>query len=145
MVYSYPLLTDLVASHFDAAGQPNGWMARGPFIALYAGVVALLTIVFCIMGLFIRKVPPHLINLPYRDYWLAPERREASCFYLQDWMLQMGSATLVFLISIMHGVICFNIEQPAVLFRGTGWLIGAFLFFTFVWCIRLFLRFPKPA
>ena len=144
MIYSYPLLADRVATHFNAAGRPNGWMTRDCFIAFYAGTVLLTTAVFGFFSLLLPKMPTRMINLPYRDYWLGPERRQASLVYLTEWMQQMGCATLAFLIGLMHQVVCFNIEQQKTLTQGSWALLAAYLFFTFVWVVRLYVRFRKP-
>jgi hypothetical protein len=91
----------VVASHFDAAGRVNGWMPRGPFVGLYAGVVALLTAVFVIASLAMR-VPGLRVNLPNRDHWLAPERRDATFSWLAAWSYGMASITVWLIIGIMR-------------------------------------------
>lgn len=60
-----------VASHFDWNGQPDGWMDRGTYlIVMLAAGVALPWVAYVAMR-FVRRVRD-------ADYWLAPERRDAT-------------------------------------------------------------------
>ena len=34
--HDFPLLPNRLASHFDAAGAPNGWMDKSQFFMIYA-------------------------------------------------------------------------------------------------------------
>src|SRR5712675_1010261 len=75
------LLPQRMATHFDINGQPNGWMTRSSAVLLQ-GIVGLL-LPLIIVGIFfvIRFAPARLINLPHRDFWFAPERRDETCAY----------------------------------------------------------------
>jgi uncharacterized membrane protein len=37
LAWAYPQLPELVATHFDGAGRPNGWMRRDSSVAFEAG------------------------------------------------------------------------------------------------------------
>ena len=67
-----------VASHFDGAGRPNGWMARDGFVLFQCGLVLTLGALFGIGGRLLKVTPNGWINLPNKNYWLAPERRAES-------------------------------------------------------------------
>src|SRR5207237_1170658 len=82
LAYSAGELPERVATHFDASGQPNGWMSRhGHIIFIMLLGLALPLLVagsfFCL-----RFFPGRGINLPHREYWLAPERRAGTFSYL---------------------------------------------------------------
>ena len=94
-------LPPVVASHFDAAGRANGWMPRGAFVGFYLGAVALVTVVFVIVALAPR-IPGARINLPHRDHWLAPERRDETFAWISGWGYAMGTVTVWLLIAIMR-------------------------------------------
>ena len=70
-------LPETMASHFDATGNANGFMARDTylnFITLVAVGSPLLIV--AVQALVLSQVAR--INIPNRDYWLAPERRAAT-------------------------------------------------------------------
>ncbi len=98
----YPRLPVSVASHFDASGRANGWMSRDGFVLMYAGVVALIGVLFAAIALLLRRIPDALINLPHKDHWLDPARREQTLAWLGRWMLWLGVATIAFLIWVMQ-------------------------------------------
>ena len=80
--YYYPLLPKVVASHFDVHGIANGWQTKQGFFEVLAGTTALSA--FLIFGIptMIGIIPDQFINLPNKDYWLAPEQRAASLEFL---------------------------------------------------------------
>lgn len=74
---------DVVASHFDDAGQPDDWSSKGSLLALFVplgvGIPALMSIRW-----IWEKLPTGLINIPSKEYWL--ERGEAD--YLYDCLIE---------------------------------------------------------
>jgi|SRR5581483_4971729 len=134
-------LPERVASHFDFAGQPNGWSARGSFLTSYLGVVALLLLVGVGSGLAFAKLPIRWIDLPNRAYWLDPERRQATVRWMRawsQWLCAVSIATMTFIwneiaranqhtpvelgASFTYGVAGFLIVLAAM----TGWLVARF-------------------
>src|SRR3954468_21478203 len=82
LISSAPQLPDRVATHFGAGGEPDGWMSRSSHL-LFMGVFGLAFPLF-VVGLFfiLRFLPDSGLNIPHRDYWLAPERRSETFAYL---------------------------------------------------------------
>src|SRR4051794_16547662 len=79
-------LPAVMASHFSAFGTPDGAMPRDAFftsLALGCGAAVLLP---ALAPQVLRHVPAAAINIPHRDYWLAPERRAASIARLEHWL-----------------------------------------------------------
>jgi uncharacterized membrane protein len=75
--YYYRLLPKVVASHFDLHGIANGWQTKQGFFEVLAGTTVLSA--FLVFGIpTMIAVMPGLINLPNKDYWLAPGQRAAS-------------------------------------------------------------------
>ena len=138
-------LPAFVASHFDAAGDPNAFMPRARYvrfvlclaIGLPAAVVTVLSVVY-----------RHARNmkLPHREYWLAPERNESTRSFLIAHGVWFGSL-LVILICFMHWLeLGANRLQPPHLSNeefGIGML--AFLVATAVWIGALMAAFRRPA
>ncbi len=100
--YYYPKLPPTVASHFDARGKANDWMPKESFVALNAIVLASLLTVVLIMGLVIPRVPVALINLPHKEYWLAPERSRQTRASVFGGLLTCFNATGILLIGIFE-------------------------------------------
>ncbi len=105
IAHYYPMMPDTMASHFDGAGRPNGFQSRGAFFGLTA--VMLVTVVAIFMGLasLIRLLPPSWVNLPHREYWLAPERLEGTVDFIGQQMEWFGVATLLLLLLVIQAAI----------------------------------------
>lgn len=84
-----------VASHFDAAGLPNGWIGRDGLLALHAALMTLMVGLFVAVPSLLGRVPVRLVNLPHRDHWLAPERRTATLATIEAWMGALGLLVVV--------------------------------------------------
>lgn len=83
-------LPPVVASHFDAAGAPNGWSSRSGYVTLLlavgvgvpGGVIAL------VHGLTQRG--PDLLNVPSRGYWRLPAHRDEAVRRVRAYMWWLG-------------------------------------------------------
>jgi len=145
LIASIALLPDRVATHFDAAGRPNDWMNRTTHLLLMTllGIVLPGTIIGCTA--LTRFLPISLINLPHRDYWLAPERREQTVADLYRSSFWMAALCLLFLTGIHLTVVAANRQQPVRLPTvPTLVLVGGFLLGTLLWIAGLIRRFHRP-
>ena len=86
----YPQMPDIIASHFDGSGTPNDWAGKTGFFALYGLILALLAIIFLYVPVWSEKHPKFGMNLPHRDYWLAPEQRAQTLAFFKRQMIIMG-------------------------------------------------------
>jgi uncharacterized membrane protein len=88
-------LPPTVASHFGASGAADGFMPRTGYLAVMLAVTVALPLLLALLhGLVI---PVHLINVPNREYWLAPERRAETFAYLHAQTLRLARLLVVFL------------------------------------------------
>lgn len=94
----YPQLPERMASHFAADGTPNGWSPKQAFFILMAAVIAVTAIPAFLVPLKLRSLPHHKINLPNKDYWLAPEREEQTYGIFRTYMAWFGCALLFVLL-----------------------------------------------
>jgi uncharacterized membrane protein len=140
--YYYPLLPGRVASHFGASGLPDAWSSREAFIRMYLIVMALIVAAFPGIGFLLRKTPTSLINLPNKDYWLAPERREETIEYLANQFLWFGSATLLLLFDIFHQSFMVQLGRAQGLAHPVVSLV-AYIGFAVLWSIALIRRFSR--
>ncbi len=140
-----PLLPDTLATHFDFAGHPNGWMTREGFFWFYGILLFVMIGVFGIIGQVMYKLPNWLINVPHKKYWLAPERRIESIHSLQKLLHVTGAVICVYIALLMQAVIVANLQDtpmlgPDKVFPSLGVLM-MFIIGTLVYTYR---RFPKP-
>lgn len=112
MAYFYPQLPDTVASHFGAGGKPDGWSSKQAFFTIFAAILAMMVVIFLGIPFAIDKLPASWINLPKKDYWLAPERKPATMWMLSQFFLWYGNATLILLIFTLHLTALANLETP---------------------------------
>ncbi|HET6142205.1 MAG TPA: DUF1648 domain-containing protein [Candidatus Acidoferrales bacterium] len=102
-IHDFPLLPGRMASHFGASGSPNGWMTKSQFFITYA--LVLLPALFIEFWLHrkVSKSPGARINLPNREYWLAPERRAETFAYFENFFAWYGCAFL-FVVATVTGM-----------------------------------------
>jgi hypothetical protein len=112
LLASSALLPPMVASHFVSGGAANAFMPRSGYVAFMLVLTIGLPSLLVASHVLLRRLPATRINLPNRDYWLAPERREATLAYLSSRGAQFGSLLLVFLCIVQALVIEANATQP---------------------------------
>jgi uncharacterized membrane protein len=144
MAFYYPLLPAKLASHFGPDGRADGWMAKLDFVIFHLVMTTLLALLFGGMGALMHKIPNDAINLPNKEYWLAPERREQTLRQFSKEMSVFGIACLAFLFAVIQTVILSNLagkNQLGPLFF--VYFIG-FLLFTAHWAVQLTKRYKLP-
>jgi putative flippase GtrA len=134
-----------VASHFNANGVADGWMSRAEYLFFIGLFPCALAVFLALIGSTLRWLPAHAINIPRRDYWLAPERKNRTAALFFRWMA-VPACLLVALFAQLHLVtLLANQTTPAHFSAGLlmGPVIG-FLVALMVWIIGLVLRFAEP-
>jgi uncharacterized membrane protein len=143
--FTYDALPGRVASHFGLDGQPNGWMSRDALVACSLGLGILLPAIMIGMMAAAGRIPVSFVNLPHRDYWLAPERRRATSAVLLRYALWFSALNVLFVTGLHLLLVQANMVGGSYRLNGTGLLVivGGFLLGTAVWCICLIARFAK--
>jgi len=137
-------LPPIVASHFGAGGVANGFMGRGAYTLLMLIVVIAVPMLIASSTVVVRILPPRLVNLPNKEYWLAPERRAASLEALGSLGLRFAVALAVFLCFVHWLVVQANSVQPPKLQE--AWLFVGLAVFgaaTLGWIYGVFRRFRR--
>ena len=144
LVWASQQLPPQVAAHFDARGVPDHWMSRESHLMLMA-LVGLGMPLF-LVGVFysIRFFPVNLVNLPHRDYWLAAERRAATCAELLAFGVWFAVFETLFFLGVHILVVQANQAQPARLSSAVWMLLAGFLVLLVGWLAALFRRFHRP-
>jgi uncharacterized membrane protein len=136
-------LPEQVATHFNPRGEPDAWMSRNVHTAFQAGLALFIAAVFAGLARFIDRLPAHLINVPHREYWLAPERRAASLQAVGSLLHTIGCATLGFFMFMFHHVHRANLSGGRLELELMPLIIGQFLLVIGLVVIGLF-RFRRP-
>jgi hypothetical protein len=139
---NYAPLPDVVASHFNGSGVANGWQSKSVFFAFFVGAIALASLVaFGIPGI-ISKMPVDLINLPYKEYWLAAERKAGTLDFLDRSFAWFGCAVLLVVTTAVNYAIERNLHPEAQLDPPVlVYVLGGFFIFTILWSIRMLTHF----
>jgi len=144
--FVYPQLPDLMASHFNAGGVATSFMPKAGFFGLFLFVMIFASIPAFLVPWQIAALPNNKINLPNKEYWLAPERRAETIQYIGMRMGWFGCALLAFLLYGFHFAVSANL-RPDHTFDSTSFLfgLGVFFAFIFVWLTRMLGHFRRPA
>jgi uncharacterized membrane protein len=146
--FSSEQLPERVATHFGARGEPNGWMSREGHLRFMLFFGAALPVFILGLFVFIRRTHGWGLNIPHRDYWLAPERREDTLASIQRDGSWLAGLLIMFLAAIHYSIVAANAQTPAVLpmtqFIG---IVGGFLLAMGAWSVvflgRFFRRPPR--
>jgi uncharacterized membrane protein len=133
-----------MASHFGAGGRPNGWMSREGFFGTMALVGGGTSALLLLLPLLLRVIPPELINLPNRDYWLAEGRRAETIARLGRFMSWFGFATAAFIALVLELSIEANLGEGTL---DTGAFIvgvGVYLLALVAVLVAVFRSFRLP-
>jgi uncharacterized membrane protein len=140
----YPLLSAVIASHFDLHGNPNGWETKQAFFDIFAGLTLLSAALVFGLPRIIVVMPKQLINLPNKGYWLGAEQWTASMRFLSGWFAWFGFAVYAVIVVAFDYAVQSNLHLPAGLNPARLWyMLGFFAAFTLVWTIVLMSRFGR--
>ena len=98
MLYSYFTLPDKVAVHFSPGGTPNNWMSRLNYVISFGSLG--IAVPLFIIGLFhlIKSIPKGLINLPNKEYWLAPDQFQQTTIDIKNFGIWLAIILLIIFI-----------------------------------------------
>jgi uncharacterized membrane protein len=140
----FDALPEVMASHFDAAGQPNGFQDKQSFAAVSLALSAGNLMLFGALPWLLRKLPVSLINLPHREFWLAPGRRQGALARLDVYMDWFACATTALLAAVFELVLRANLARAPLASAATWLLLTSYLVFTLVWLVSLWRAFRLP-
>jgi uncharacterized membrane protein len=144
--YYYAVLPERVASEFDLAGEPKTWMAKGTFVIFNATLLIALPAFLLAVAWISTKLPKWMIDLPHKDYWLAPERKAETAASLFRYILWLACGIELFLTALVGLVYRANLGHPETMRIAPNILLTCFLTFMAGWIFcfyRKFKRVPK--
>jgi len=85
-----PRLPVVVASHFDAAGAPNGWSSRHGYVllVLIIGIALPSGVIGVVHAVTARGAAG--LNIPARDYWMDPSRQGQAVELVRSYIWWLG-------------------------------------------------------
>ena len=144
IIYTTRYLPDPVATNFGGENRANAWMSRNDYLLFMLSFTVGLSmfVSFCV-GTLPRKFP-QWTNVPHRDYWLAPARREESLRYLSAHGKRLGCLIVMMMLAMHYVILKANHTQPPMLPLSifTSVIFGFSLALVW-WVVRLYRRFPK--
>jgi uncharacterized membrane protein len=127
-----------VAVHFDLSGKPDRWMDRDAATWMMAAFQVGLPAALVLISRLAAGLPNELVNLPRKEYWLAPERRAETMQYMQERMGWIAVLTALFVMRVNQLTYQANqagerlspggmIVLMALFIGGMAWLLGGML------------------
>lgn len=134
-----------VATHFGIDGQPNAWMSRNGATATMLASQIGLPLFLSGLGASLGWLPVSLINIPNRQYWFEPQRRESTIRYMRRLLMFIALLTSLFLMWLSHLTFRANMSGSGLPLRdATGGLL-LFLIGVFSTIGRSLWRFRRPS
>ena len=138
-------LPPIVASHFDAAGVPNGWSSRELYAALLLAVGAVLPLGMVGLIHALTRRGPELLNIPARGFWTRPENRAEAVHRVRTHMWWLGSILTGTALAI-HGLIlqAHTSDPPHLSATGIWLLLAAVVGMIGLWAARWYRLLRQP-
>lgn len=138
-------LPERVATHFDLSGQPNGWMDRFTHLAFFGGFGLVLPLALVGVCFALRFAPDSSINIPNREFWLAPERRAKTISFVFQHSLWLACGTVAFVTGVHLLIVQANSQIPAQLPLAPilAWM-GCLIVGIAVWAGLMLRHFKRP-
>ena len=89
-----------VPVHFGVDGASDRWGDASTLLALDVAMVVGGTVLFASVAWLVRVLPDDLVNLPHKEYWLAPERRRDAERKVAVWADTMGTAVNLLMLAL---------------------------------------------
>ena len=138
-------LPNVVASHFGPGGSANGFMPHAFYVRFMLAFVVLLPLLLSLVAGAVARLPVKLVNIPNRQYWLAPGRRAQAVDMLRGRMQLFAAMLAAFLCYVHWLVVRANQSQPPML-DNRRFVAGmaVFMFSLVIWIVALRRKFRPP-
>jgi serine/threonine-protein kinase len=141
--YFYSRLPPEVASEFSFSGEPQRSMSKGMFLIFNLATLTLLPLLMLGLGWISTKLPRWMIDLPNKDYWLAPERIKETASGIFDFVLWQSVAVVAFLTFVLGCAIFANMGHAEAMRIPPSAALLAYLIFVAVSVLRFYRKYKK--
>ena len=138
-----PQMPAEVPAHFDAAGEPDRWSTRKGLVVTFIVIHAASLLTTLGMGYAIRWFPVSMVNLPNREYWLAPERSRNTYRVLFDLMCWVESGTILLMMGIFQLSYWVGVQQRTTINPEFFVLLGTYIAFVLGISAWIYIRFSR--
>lgn len=139
------ILPSEVAIHFGRNGIPDSWAPKETNAIIFLVIQLPLFILFYSASILPLKIPPKLLSLPNKNYWLKEENISRIKPQLVSLMLEFGCALFTFLLGTGLLTLEANLSDPVRLNEAIFFpLFIAFMIFTGYWCVKFTMAFKIP-
>ncbi len=134
-----------MAAHFNAAGDPDRFVSKAEFFLFQIQTLFVIVLVSLPLQVLFLILPPDLINMPNREYWLAPERRTETVARLGDFGSLMFGVILLAILAAFEISVHANLQTPIHFNAGLmGVVMVASMGFIMLMLMRLLVSFRLP-
>lgn len=135
-----PRLPSRIATHFDAAGLPNGWNGAEALTRDIALMIATFAALFLAAGL-VDHVPMSAMRLPGGPRERDAAKEKAAKAYIRDWARWSIVLTLALIAFVIGRVLAANLQPAPRLGNEMFLALGAYLIATGAMLFALIRRF----
>jgi hypothetical protein len=132
IAYHYPRLPEQVPTHFGLTGQPDAWSSRQAFLLGAILVPTVLVLFFSGLAFAMLKVPLRFLNVPRREYWLAPEREDYTRRMIGELIIWLGLTMLATLSALNHSIMRASLTSSPNLGSWPWWILAGNLAMTLI-------------
>lgn len=144
-LFSWFILPDNVAIHFNASGTPDGWAPGWFHIVSFTVLMAVLYASFALAPRLLEEVPAKYVSLPNRDYWLQDENRPEAVRRMSNLMHSFGAVTGLLMLAVLIMLIKANLSDQVRLPGRLMWIMMiAYFSYMAWWLVRIFTAFRIP-
>ena len=138
-------LPPTVAAHFGANGAPDGYMSREAYVAFMTLLIVVLPLLLAATGRLSARLPSRVVNLPHKDYWLAPERRAGTLARIGLLSALYAHVLVLFLVFAHWLIVDAHGQTPVQLAEGPFFAgLGIFVAITLAWAMAFHFAFRRP-
>jgi uncharacterized membrane protein len=108
------LSPDVMAAHFNMQGNPDRFVPKLVFFGYQAQTVLVVIILSLVMQVLPVILPMQWINMPNREYWYSPERREATVNRLSSFAAALFALILLGIQAAFELAVSANLHEPII-------------------------------
>lgn len=127
VLYFWPKLPAQAASQFGAGGQVTSRMPKSSLCVMMLVMNVGLPLFLLAIANGIRHLPTSLVNIPNREFWFHPDRREATFRDVEASLVWISLLTAVFLLGVSQLSFLANIHDSPLATLPFSILLGLFL------------------
>lgn len=137
MARLWSIMPEQLAAHFNIQGSPDRFVSKAQFFRFQLQTMLVVILVSLLSQIILLVLPPNMVNLPHREYWLAPERRDETMGRISDFGAVLFGVILLAVQSVFEVSAYANLHTPIVF--DARW-VGIFMVIAFAVIILMLIR-----